>query len=150
MTFEAPGRRCRRRIALALCKEGVATFFLFSLRVVFDEESISDGLEAQKILLFYEQWYVPCYLRIQGKNENSPSSVFSGAVATALIYRKAVNRKMAYIKILMKASNTQIREQCTFNINYTAKIINRVTVELILYFPAKPVGQNADYSWTGF
>ena len=61
MAYKASGRRCRRRrrrrrrIALALCKEGVATFFLFSLRVVFDEESISDGLEAQKILLFYEQ-----------------------------------------------------------------------------------------------
>ena len=42
----------------------MATFFFF-LRVKFDEESIGDDLEAQKILLFY-------------------FGVFSGAVATAL------------------------------------------------------------------
>ena len=44
------------------------TFFsFFFLRLKFDEESIGDGLKAQKILLF-------------------PLCVFSGAVATALIY----------------------------------------------------------------
>ena len=51
--------------------------------VNIDEESIGDGPQTQKILLYYHQWYVPCYLRL--KMKISPSSVFSGAVATALM-----------------------------------------------------------------
>ena len=64
--------------------KGWQLFSFFSLKVNFDEESIGDGFEAQKILIFltiYQIRFARRYLKVREKSVG----VFSGAVATALI-----------------------------------------------------------------
>ena len=54
-----PKWRLKRRVVVGLylhcvvCTYGVATFFFHHLRLNFDEESIGDDHEAQKILFFW-------------------------------------------------------------------------------------------------